>query len=303
MDRIRIGTRRSPLALAQAEWVQGQIRARHPQAIVEVLAIRTSGDRLQHLPIEKIGAKGVFIKEIEEALLSREIDVAVHSMKDLPTEIPEGLTIAAVPEREDPRDVMVCRVAASLAELPEGFRVGTGSLRRRAQILNQRPDLAVVPIRGNVDTRLIKLERGEVGALVLALAGLKRLGREHEATQPLPPETCLNAVGQGALGLETRRHEAEQFGFLNHEQSALEVEAERAFLQRLEGGCQVPVGGRAVVGPDGVALAGLVAEVSGKKLFRGEISGACTDAASLGVELAERLLDEGAAAVLRLARP
>ncbi len=302
MDRLRIGTRRSPLALVQAEWVQGRIREHHPQATVEVVPIRTSGDRFRDVPIEKIGAKGVFIKEIEEALLEGAIDVAVHSMKDLPTEIPEGLAIAAVPEREDPRDVLISHIAGSLAELPAGARVGTGSLRRRAQVLNCRPDLTVVPIRGNVDTRLAKLRRGEVDALVLAMAGMKRLGREREATQPLPAETWLSAVAQGALALETRRHEVERWRFLNHEPSALEVEAERAFLGRLEGGCQVPVGARAVAAEDRVALAGMVAEASGKKIFRGEISGARADAASLGIQLAERLLDEGAGAVLMEAR-
>ena len=302
MDRIRIGTRRSPLALAQAEWVQGRIRAHYPQAVVEVVAIRTSGDRFQNLPIEKIGTKGVFIKEIEEALLERTIDVAVHSMKDLPTELLEELAIAAVPEREDPRDALISHVAGSLAELPAGARVGTGSLRRQAQVLNHRPDLTVVPIRGNVETRLAKLQRGEVDALVLALAGMKRLGREHEATEPLPAETWLSAVAQGALGLETRRREVEQFRFLNHEPSALEVETERAFLGRLEGGCQVPVGARAVADGDRVSLAGMVAEPSGRRIFRGDISGGRGDAASMGIRLAERLLDEGAGAVLREAR-
>ena len=302
MDRIRIGTRRSPLALAQAEWVQGRIRAHYPQAVVEMVAISTSGDRFQNLPIEKIGTKGVFIKEIEEALLEGAIDVAVHSMKDLPTELLEELAIAAVPEREDPRDALISHVAGSLAELPAGARVGTGSLRRQAQVLNHRPDLTVVPIRGNVETRLAKLQRGEVDALVLALAGMKRLGREHEATEPLPAETWMSAVAQGALGLETRRREVEQFRFLNHEPSALEVETERAFLGRLEGGCQVPVGARAVADGDRVSLAGMVAEPSGRRIFRGEISGVRGDAASLGIRLAERLLDEGAGAVLREAR-
>ena len=303
MHRVRIGTRRSPLALAQAEWVRGRIREHHTQTAVEVVPIRTSGDRFRNLPIEKIGAKGVFIKEIEEALLGGVIDVAVHSMKDLPTEIPEGLAIAAVPEREDPRDVLISHVAGSLAELPAEARVGTGSLRRRAQVLNHRPDLTVVPIRGNVDTRLAKLRRGEVDALVLALAGMKRLGRERETTQPLPVETWLSAVAQGALGLETRRHEVAWLRFLNHEPSALEVEAERAFLGRLEGGCQVPVGARAVVTEDRVSLTGMVAEASGRRIFRGEVSGVRADAASLGIRLAERLLDEGAGAVLQEARP
>ena len=294
MNRFRIGTRRSPLALVQAEWVRARIREHHPQAAVEIVPIRTSGDRFHNVPIEQIGAKGVFIKDI---------DVAVHSMKDLPTEIPEGLTIAAVPEREDPADALVSRVAGSLDALPAGARVGTGSLRRRAQLLHHRPDLAVVPIRGNVDTRIAKLERGEVDALVLALAGLNRLGRAREATQPLPPETCMSAVAQGALGLETRGGEVERLRFLDHAPSALEVAAERAFLARLEGGCQVPVGARAVVHGDRLDLAGMVAEVSGRQVFRGELTGASADAALLGTRLAERLLVEGAGTVLREARP
>ncbi len=303
MNRFRIGTRRSPLAMVQAEWVQDRIREHHRRAAVEIVPIRTSGDRFQNVPIEQIGAKGVFIKEIEEALLRGDIDVAVHSLKDLPTELPEGLAIAAVPEREDPADVLVSRAAESLDALPAGARVGTGSLRRRAQLLHRRPDLAVVSIRGNVGTRIAKLDRGEVDALVLALAGLKRLGRAHEATQVLPPGTCMSAVAQGALGLETRAGEVARLAFLDHEPSALEVAAERAFLGRLEGGCQLPVGARAVARGDRLALAGMVAEGSGRQVFRGELAGAPADAASLGLRLAERLLAEGADAVLREARP
>lgn len=298
MDRIRIGTRRSALALAQAQWVRGRMQRRYPRLAVEVAPIRTSGDRFRDVPIDGIGAKGVFVKEIEDALLEGGIDVAVHSMKDLPTEVPEGLAIAAVPEREDPRDVMVSRVARRLSELPTGARVGTGSLRRQAQVLHHRPDLTVVPIRGNVDTRMAKLDDGEVDALILAMAGIRRLGREREATQPLPSETWLGAVGQGALGLETRSGDAERLGFLNHEPSALEVESERAFLRRLEGGCQAPVGARAVADRDRIALSGMVADRSGRRIFRGDISGARADAAALGTRLAERLIEEGAGAVL-----
>ena len=303
MNRFRIGARQSPLALVQAEWVRDRIRERHPRAVVEVVPIRTSGDHFQNVPIERIGVKGVFIKEIEEALLLGDIDVAVHSMKDLPTELPEGLAIAAVPEREDPADALVTRVAGSLAGLPAGARIGTGSLRRRAQLLRHRPDLTVAPIRGNVDTRLAKLDRGEVDALVLALAGLKRLGRGHEAAQPLPPEICLSAVAQGALGLETRRGEVERLRFLEHEPSAREVAAERAFLRHLEGGCQAPVGARAVARGDRLTLAGMVAEASGRQVFRGELSGASADAESLGTRLAERMLAEGAGDALRETRP
>lgn len=302
MERIRIGTRRSALALAQAQWVRDRMQRRYPRLAVEVAPIRTSGDRFRDLPIDRIGAKGVFIKEIEDALLEGGIDVAVHSMKDLPTELPEGLAIAAVPEREDPRDVMISRVARSLSELPAGARVGTGSLRRQAQVLHHRPDLSVAPMRGNVDTRMAKLAAGEVEALVLALAGIKRLGRESEATQPLPSETWLGAVAQGALGLETRRGDAERVRFLNHEPSALEVECERAFLRRLEGGCRAPVGARAVAAQDRIALSGMVADRSGRRVFRGDISGAREDAAALGTRLAERLIEEGAGAVLRESR-
>jgi len=297
---IRIGTRGSSLALAQTEWVRQRLVDRYPEIKVEVRVIKTSGDRLQTIPLEKIGAKGVFIKEIEDALLAGEIDLAVHSMKDLPTETHEGLTLAAVPERVDSRDVLVSREAAGLSQLRSGARVGTGSLRRRAQILHHRPDLTVLPVRGNVDTRLSRLAEGVVDALILAYAGLQRIGRENEITQPLPLEICTSAVAQGALGLETRCEDAllEQLNFLHHESSALEVAAERSFLRRLEGGCQLPVGARARVFGDLVTLDGVVAEESGARLFRGQVTGTRPQAAALGVELAEKLLGEGAAEVL-----
>lgn len=298
---IRMGTRGSPLALAQTEWVRQRLMDRYPEIKVEVRVIKTSGDRFQTIPIGKIGSKGVFIKEIEDALLDGEIDLAVHSMKDLPTETHEGLTLAAVPERVDSRDVLISRKAEGLSQLHTGARVGTGSLRRRAQILHHRPDLTVLPIRGNVDTRLSKLAEGVVDALILAYAGLKRVGRESEITQPLPQDICTSAVAQGALGLETRCEDAllEQLNFLHHESTGLEVEAERSFLRRLEGGCQLPVGARATVLGDSVTLAGVVAEESGARLFRGQVIGTPPEAAGLGIELAERLLGEGAAEVLR----
>ena len=300
MDSIRIGTRGSSLALAQTGWVRQCLVDRYPDLKVEVKVIKTSGDQFQAIPIEKIGAKGVFIKEIEDALLDGTIDLAVHSMKDLPTETHENLIIAAVPERVDSRDVLISREAVSLARLPAGAQVGTGSLRRRAQILHHRPDLVMVPIRGNVDTRLAKLENGVVDALVLAAAGLKRLGRENEITESLSMDVCTSAVAQGALGLETRYDVAirERLTFLHHEPTALEVAAERSFLRRLEGGCQLPVGARATVQGDSVTLAGVVAEEAGARVFRGQVMGRRSDAAALGVELAERLLGEGAAEVL-----
>lgn len=300
MDKIRIGTRGSALALTQTGWVRRCLVGRYPDLKIEIKVIKTSGDRFQTMPIEKIGAKGVFIKEIEDALLDGAIDLAVHSMKDLPTETHEKLMIAAVPERVDARDVLISRNAVSLARLPAGARVGTGSLRRRAQILHHRPDLVMVPIRGNVDTRLNKLENGVVDALILAYAGLQRMGRENQITEPLSMDICTSAVAQGALGLETRSEAAvsERLSFLHHEPTALEVAAERSFLRRLEGGCQLPVGARATVLGESVTLVGVVAEESGVRLFRGEVAGHVTEAAALGVELAENLLGEGAAEVL-----
>lgn len=300
MNIIRIGTRGSALALAQAHWVKQKLEERHPGLKIETVTIKTSGDRFLHTPIKAIGGKGIFVKEIEEALLKSEIDLAVHSMKDLPTEIPRGLTVAAVPEREDPRDALVAPGGNSLRTLRSGARVGTGSLRRRAQILNYRPDLSILPIRGNIDTRVKKLEKGEVDALIMAAAGLKRLGWADRIIEYIPPEICLSAVAQGALGLESRHGDplAENFVFLHHIPTAVEVLAERAFLRRLGGGCQIPVGARAWVSENHMKLMGVVADVDGHKLFRGEISGSIQEPERLGRELAERLLTEGAEEVL-----
>ena len=301
MERIRIGTRGSSLALTQTAWVRQCLIDRYPDLEVDVKVIKTSGDQFQTIPIEKIGAKGVFIKEIEDALLNKTIDLAVHSMKDLPTEMHGQLMLAAVPERVDSRDVLVSRKGETLAQLPTRARVGTGSLRRRAQVLYHRPDLRVLSIRGNVDTRLRKLAEGEVDALILAYAGLQRMGRTQEITEPLSQDICTSAVAQGALGLETRREDPlhEELDFLHHESTALEVEAERSFLRRLEGGCQLPVGARATVDGASVTLVGVVAEESGARVFRGRVTGRHSVAAALGVELAEILLEDGAAEVLR----
>src|SRR3990172_1240866 len=204
MDLIRIGTRGSALALAQSGWVKLKLEERYPGIGVGTITIKTSGDRFLNTPIKAIGGKGIFVKEIEEALLRKEIDLAVHSMKDLPTEIPAGLRLAAIPEREDARDALVSSNFKSLKDAPPGAKIGTGSLRRQAQILHFRPGLSVTPIRGNIDTRLKKLERGEVDALVMAAAGLKRIGCENRVSEYLSAEICLSAVGQGALGLESR---------------------------------------------------------------------------------------------------
>jgi hydroxymethylbilane synthase len=304
MKLIRIGTRGSALALAQAAWVKAKFEEQYPGASVESIIIKTSGDRFVEAPVQAIGGKGIFTKEIEDALLKKEIDVAVHSMKDLPTELAPGLTVAAVPEREDPRDVLVSAGHKRLAELSSGTRIGTGSLRRRAQILHYRSDLSVMPIRGNIDTRLKKLDAGEVDALVMAAAGLKRIGRQDRIVEFIPERICVNAVAQGALGLESRIEDPirEQLGFLHHGATSTEVAAERAFLKRLGGGCHVPVGARATVAGNELKMAGVVAEPDGTSLYRDEIAGLAEEAVNLGGELAERLLRQGADRILTLTR-
>jgi len=297
---FRVGTRGSSLALAQANWVKRQIENHYPEDSVELVVIKTSGDRFVDAAIQAMGGKGVFTKEIEDALLRREIDVAVHSMKDLPTDLAPGLMIAAVPPREDPRDALISRSRADLNALPPGTTVATGSLRRQAQLRHSGSDLSVTPIRGNGDTRLKKLDAGEVDALVMAAAGLKRLGREERITEYIPPEICLSAVAQGALALETREDEAPRgrLSFLHHGVSAAEVTAERSFLKRLGGGCHVPVGARAYVEGDHLKIRGIVACPDGSALCSGSISGSVGDAAQLGQQLAEQLIHDGADKIL-----
>ena len=295
---LKIGTRGSTLALAQARWVQEKIAASGVRT--DLIIIKTSGDRFTDRAVQSVGGKGIFVKEIEDALLNDEIDVAVHSMKDLPTELPPELVIAAVPAREDARDVLVSRDGIGFEKLAEGATIATGSLRRRAQMLYYRRDLNVVPVRGNVDTRLKKLAAGDFDALVLAAAGLKRIGREDRISEYLGPDVCLSAVAQGALAIQTRldRPARASVVFMNHRLSYLEVLAERAFLRRLGGGCQVPVGARAVARDDRIELAGMVADPEGRRLCRGKISGSSDRAAAIGNELAERLLTQGAGDLL-----
>jgi len=302
MNVIRIGTRGSALAMAQTNWVKRKLEERYPELRVEVVTIKTSGDRFLNAPMKAIAGKGIFVKEIEEALLRKEIDLAVHSMKDLPTEMTAGLTIAAIPEREDARDVLVGVADRRLKNLRTGAKIGTGSLRRQAQILHFRSDLSVVPIRGNVDTRLRKMDAGEVDGLVMAAAGLKRLGLEKRITEYLAEEICLGAVAQGALGLQTREDDAAGglLAFLRHAPTTLEVGAERAFLARLGGGCQLPVGARAWAARDGLRLAAVIAQPNGRKVFREESEGRAEEAEALGTALAERLLSLGADNVLNV---
>lgn len=305
MTTIRIGTRGSALALAQANWVKQQIQNHRPETRVELIVIKTSGDRFTDAAIQAMGGKGVFTKEIEEALLRREVDLAVHSMKDLPTDLAPGLVIAAVPEREDPRDALIAANGVSLSGLPSGARVATGSLRRQAQLRRYRADLNLVPMRGNVDTRLKKLDAGEADALIMAAAGLKRLGRADRITELIPPEICVSAVAQGALALETAEDGAgrHEITFLHHVATCAEVTAERGFLRRLGGGCHVPVGARAYVEGEKLTMTGIVVGPDGGAACGGTITGSAADAAELGKELAERLLRDGADKILAVTQP
>jgi hydroxymethylbilane synthase len=302
MRRIRIGTRGSRLALVQTHSVADAIRAKHPEVAVDVEIIQTQGDRVLDRPLSAIGDAGVFIKEIETALLEERVDLAVHSMKDLPSKLTLGLALAATTERVDPRDVLVARSASSLETLPRGGTVATGSLRRRSQLLALRPDLKVEDLRGNVPTRLEKFDRSTWDAILLAGAGLERLGLATRIRSYIPIESMLPAVGQGALALETRasdRELAETVAFLSHAPTERAVVSERSFLARLEGGCRVPIAAYAEIRGGSLSLRGYVGAVDGSRHLRREIEGDSSRAEGLGLELAESMLAEGAAAILR----
>lgn len=298
-----IGTRQSKLALWQANYIAGELSRHYPDCAVELVKIVTSGDRILDVPLAKIGGKGLFTKEIEQAMLDKKIDLAVHSLKDMPTDLPEGLTLAAITERAHAGDAFVSNKYASLAALPAGAVVGTSSLRRRAQLLRVRPDLTIVDLRGNLDTRLAKLDRGEVDAIVLAVAGLVRLGWSERVTEILSPEACLPAVGQGALAIEAREDDAETLSMLsvlNDEKTRMAVTAERAFLGVMGGGCQVPVGVHAVmVDDETVKLKAIIASLDGKTTVEGCEEGPAAQAAVIGEKLADRLLLEGGAVILQ----
>ena len=301
MRRIRIGTRGSRLALVQTRSIVDAIRAKHPEVAIEVEIIETQGDRILDRPLSAIGDAGVFIKEIETALLEERVDLAVHSMKDLPSKLTSGLSLAAATERVDPRDVLVSRSASSLETLPRGATVATGSLRRRSQLLALRPDLKVEDLRGNVPTRLEKFDRSTWDAILLAGAGLERLGLATRIRSYIPVESMLPAVGQGALALETRASDrglAEMVAFLSHTPTERAVVSERSFLARLEGGCRVPIAAYAEIREDKLSLRGYVGAVDGSRHLRREIEGDPSRAESLGGELAESMLAEGAAAIL-----
>lgn len=298
---VTIGTRGSKLALWQANWVKDAIRAHHPDVPVELAVIKTRGDKILDVPLAKVGGKGLFVKEIEEALLDGRIDLAVHSMKDMPADIPEGLCIGAIPGREEPRDVLITRSGQPLDLMKTGSRVGTSSLRRSAQLLHVRPDLIIVPLRGNLDTRLKKLQSEPLDAIVLAAAGVRRLGLADRITQILDESVMLPAVGQGALCIETRDKDpriASVVAALDDLPTRKVVMGERAFLNRLEGGCQVPIAGHGHIDKNGYTITGLVCDVDGSHQIKQARTGPDTRSEQIGLELAEALLAEGAGEIL-----
>jgi hydroxymethylbilane synthase len=297
---IRLGSRGSKLALWQAEFIQFEIERRTGRK-VEITRIKTTGDMILDVPLAKVGGKGLFVKEIEEALLSGSIDLAVHSMKDVPTDLPDRLAIVAITRREDPRDAFLSVKYRKFEELPRGAKLGTSSLRRQTQLLGLRPDLSVETLRGNLDTRIRKMEEGRYDAIVLAAAGLRRLGWEAKITEYIPEDMSLPAIGQGALGIEIRADDPdtrEAVSFLNDRDTAFAVRAERGFLKRLEGGCQVPIASYGRTEGDGIFLKGMVGRPDGSEIIRGSARGSTSDPEALGVGLAEQLLARGAKEIL-----
>jgi hydroxymethylbilane synthase len=302
LDKIfRIATRQSPLALWQAQYVQQRMMSAHPGLRVELVPMVTKGDIILDTPLAKVGGKGLFVKELELAMLENRADLAVHSMKDVPVDFPQGLGLVTICEREDPRDAFVSHHYASLDDLPLGAVVGTSSLRRQCQISARRPDLVIRSLRGNVGTRLGKLDAGEYDAIILAAAGLKRLGLENRIRQALPAEISLPAVGQGAVGIECRLDDKvliDLLQALSHADTAVCVKAERAMNTRLEGGCQVPIGSFAVLEGDDIWLRGMVGAPDGSVMVSGERRGPRAQAEQLGISLAEELLAGGAREIL-----
>ncbi len=301
LKQLRIATRQSPLALWQAEFVKTTLESRHPGLEVELLGFTTRGDKILDTPLAKIGGKGLFVKELEHALLNGEADIAVHSMKDVPMEFPDGLDLVTICEREDPRDAFVSNTFSCFADLPQGAVVGTSSLRRQCQIKQQRPDLEIVSLRGNVQTRLNKLDSGEYDAIILASAGLKRLQLEQRIAEALSDTVCLPAGGQGAMGIEARTGDSAVIDLLaplHHTDSDICVRAERALNRHLQGGCQVPIACYAQLEEDQVYLRGLVGSLDGSRVLRAEQRGETGAAEQLGVAVAEDLLAQGADAIL-----
>lgn len=302
---IIVGSRDSALAMWQTNWVVDTLRKLNPDYTFRIVSMKTQGDKILDVALAKIGDKGLFTKELEVAMLNREIDLAVHSMKDLPTMLPEGLTIGAMCKRVDPRDVVISRNGIPLAQLPQGALIGTSSLRRCAQLLNYRPDLQLEPLRGNLNTRMAKLERNNLDAIILAAAGVERLGWGDRITERISTDVCLPAVGQGSIGIEIREGDQEVFNVLqtiNHAPSRAAITAERALLKKLEGGCQIPIGALGTVDGDQLTLKGVVAGLDGQEVIRDQISGPVNEAAALGEKLADRLVEMGADRILKAVR-
>ncbi len=301
-ETVRIATRKSPLALWQAEHVAAALRYAHPGLQVEILGMSTRGDKILDAPLAKIGGKGLFVKELEQGLMDGSADIAVHSTKDVPVELPEGLFLPVILEREDPRDAFVSRRFERLADLPQGARVGTSSLRRQCQLTARRPDLDIQPLRGNVNSRLAKLDSGEFDAILLAAAGLMRLGFEARIRSRLSIDESLPAIGQGAVGIECRQDDARVLALLaplHHPDTAARVAAERAMNRRLQGGCQVPIAGHALLKGDELWLRGLVGTPDGTCLLVAEQAAARAQAEELGRQVADELIAQGAHAILQ----
>jgi hydroxymethylbilane synthase len=302
MTTIRIATRESQLALWQAYFIKAELERHHPGIVVEILGMKTKGDKILDVPLAKVGGKGLFVKELEQAMLEDRADIAVHSMKDVPMEFPEGLGLSVICEREDPSDAFVSNHYNNLDELPQGAKVGTSSLRRQLQIKALRPDLQLLDLRGNVNTRLAKLDAGLYDAIILASAGLMRLDFHDRIKSRLTDEQCLPAGGQGAVGVECRLSDAATMALLaplHHADTADRVMAERALNKHLEGGCQVPIACFAELEGDQLWLRGLVGEVDGSRVLTTEIRGSREDAESLGIAAAEDLLSKGAGEILK----
>lgn len=301
MKQIRIATRKSPLALWQAEFVKAEIEKLNEQIEVILLPIETKGDIILDTPLAKIGGKGLFVKELEVALLNKEADIAVHSMKDVPAAFPEGLTLAGICERANPYDAFVSNQYKSLDELPQGSTIGTSSLRRQAQIRAKRGDLNIVDLRGNVGTRLSKLDNNQYDAIILACAGLERLGLSNRIKSSILPEICLPAVGQGAVGIETRINDVDTINMIkkiSHQNTEICIAAERAFNNKLQGGCQVPIAAYATITGEMIKIIGLVASLDGKIVLKDELVGAIADNVILGEQLAQKLINRGADKIL-----
>jgi hydroxymethylbilane synthase len=302
MSKVVIGSRGSPLALWQANWIKELLQEHHSDLTVNITIIKTSGDKIQDVPLAKIGGKGLFVKEIEEGLLKREVDFAVHSMKDMPIIFPMNLCIACVTKRENPFDALISKNDIKLDDLPKGAKVGTGSLRRMSQLLYYRPDLKLVPLRGNLDTRLKKLETEGLDAIILAAAGLIRLGWSDRITEIISPEVLLPAMGQGAVGIETRKNDVDNqilLADIDHEETHYALDAERALVSQLEGGCNVPIGSFATLDGDQITLTGLVTSLDGKTMYKKELTDLKTNAIALGRKLGDELIELGADRIMQ----